>query len=348
MSEFILVRRTEVTNASTPESVPLVMPREPGTKVSSIERTAHSTMPGKLVVQDLVKRYGDVEAVRGVSFEVAEGEVFGLLGPNGAGKTTTLECVVGLRRPDGGSVELCGIDALARPEQVKQRIGVALQSTSLQDKITPREALALFSSFYAKRAGVEQLIHRFALEEKADSPFDSLSGGQRQRLALALAFVNEPEVLFLDEPTTGLDPQSRRDLHASILEMRREGRTVLLTTHYIEEAHALCNRVAIVDHGKVIALGKPDELIAKAAALPRIVVQAARPLDAAQLGALPGVRQVESVNGRAQLKSGNISQTVIELVRMLEYADNELVDLQITRPSLEDVFIELTGSSLRE
>ncbi|MDB5171817.1 MAG: transporter related, partial [Phycisphaerales bacterium] len=203
-------------------------------------------------------------------------------------------------------------------------------------------------AFYPKRAGVEQLIQRFALEEKADSFFDTLSGGQRQRLALALAFVNEPEVLFLDEPTTGLDPQSRRDLHASILDMRREGRTVLLTTHYIEEAHALCDRVAIVDHGKVIAIGKPDELIAKAAALPRIVVHAARPLDAGRLGALPGVRQVESVNGRAHLKSGNVSQTVIELVRMLEASNNELIDLQITRPSLEDVFIELTGSSLRE
>ncbi|MDB5291495.1 MAG: hypothetical protein JWL69_2736 [Phycisphaerales bacterium] len=305
-------------------------------------------MPGKLVVQNLIKRYGDFEAVRGVSFEVAEGEIFGLLGPNGAGKTSTLECVVGLRRPDGGAIELCGIDAIARPAEVKHRIGVALQSTSLQDKITPREALALFSSFYPKRAGVEQLIQRFALEDKADSSFDSLSGGQRQRLALALAFVNEPEVLFLDEPTTGLDPQSRRDLHASILDMRREGRTVLLTTHYIEEAHALCDRVAIVDRGKVIAIGKPDELIANAAALPRIVVRAASPLDSASLSALPGVRQVESTNGQAQLKSGNVSRTVIELVRMLEASGNELLDLQITRPSLEDVFIELTGSSLRE
>src|SRR5436305_8661627 len=162
-------------------------------------------MPGKVVVQDLHKRYGDFEAVRGVSFEIADGEILGLLGPNGAGKTSTLECVIGLRQPDGGSVTVCGLDAVAEPEKVKRRIGAALQSTALQDKITPREALRLFGSFYWTRADVDQLIDRFALAEKADSPFDSLSGGQRQRLALALAFVNQPEVLSFDEPTADLD-----------------------------------------------------------------------------------------------------------------------------------------------
>src|SRR4051812_8750418 len=170
----------------------------------------------KVNIQGLRKRYGDFEAVRGVSFEVAEGEILGLLGPNGAGKTSTLECVIGLRRPDGGSVHICGMDALAEPERVKQRIGAQLQATALQDKITPREAIGLFGAFYEKPAGVEELIERFALGEKADSPFDSLSGGQKQRLALALAVVNEPQVLFLDEPTSGLDPQSRRELHAVI------------------------------------------------------------------------------------------------------------------------------------
>jgi ABC-2 type transport system ATP-binding protein len=305
-------------------------------------------MAGTLVVKDLVKRYGDVEAVRGVSFEVSGGEIFGLLGPNGAGKTSTVECVVGLRRPDGGSIRLCDMDALQQPERVKQRVGVALQSTALQDKITPREALRLFGSFYRNRADVNQLIDRFALGEKADSPFDTLSGGQRQRLALALAFVNQPEVLFLDEPTTGLDPQSRRDLHDSILEMRREGRTVLLTTHYIEEAHALCDRIAIVDHGRVIAEGRPDDLIAKARDTQRISVRTAQPLALNELRALPAVQSASQAGDQAELKTTRVSQTVIELVRLIEARNNELVDLHIHRPSLEDVFIELTGKGLRD
>jgi ABC-2 type transport system ATP-binding protein len=305
-------------------------------------------MAGTLVVKDLVKRYGDVEAVRGVSFEVSGGEIFGLLGPNGAGKTSTVECVVGLRRPDGGSIRLCDMDALQQPERVKQRVGVALQSTALQDKITPREALRLFGSFYRNRADVNQLIDRFALGEKADSPFDTLSGGQRQRLALALGFVHQPEVLFLDEPTTGLDPQSRRDLHDSILEMRREGRTVLLTTHYIEEAHALCDRIAIVDHGRVIAEGRPDDLIAKARDTQRISVRTAQPLALNELRALPAVQSASQAGDQAELKTTRVSQTVIELVRLIEARNNELVDLHIHRPSLEDVFIELTGKGLRD
>jgi ABC-2 type transport system ATP-binding protein len=305
-------------------------------------------MAGTLVVKDLVKRYGDVEAVRGVSFEVAGGEIFGLLGPNGAGKTSTVECVVGLRRPDGGSVRLCDMDALQQPERVKQRVGVALQSTALQDKITPREALRLFGSFYRTRADVNQLIDRFSLGEKADSPFDTLSGGQRQRLALALAFVNQPEVLFLDEPTTGLDPQSRRDLHDSILEMRREGRTVVLTTHYIEEAHTLCDRIAIVDHGRVIAEGRPDDLIARTRDTQRISVRTALPLALNELRALPAVQSASQAGDQAELKTTRVSQTVIELVRLIEARNNELVDLHIHRPSLEDVFIELTGKGLRD
>jgi ABC-2 type transport system ATP-binding protein len=305
-------------------------------------------MPDKLIVRDLIKRYGTFEAVRGVSFEVADGEIFGLLGPNGAGKTSTVECIVGLRQPDGGSIELCGIDAYRHPDQVKQRIGVALQSTSLQDKITPREALGLFRSFYSKRVDVQTLVDRFSLTEKADSPFDSLSGGQRQRLALALAFVNEPDVLFLDEPTTGLDPQSRRDLHADILAMRKEGKTVVLTTHYIEEAHSLCDRVAIVDHGRVIAIGKPDELIAASKATMRVTIVATGSLDSSLLEALPTVQGVEVADGRAVLKTMDVSHTIIDALKVLNDADNELIDLQIQRPSLEDVFIELTGTSLRD
>ena len=305
-------------------------------------------MPPKVLVHDLKKRYGNHEAVRGVSFEVAEGEILGMLGPNGAGKTTTLECVIGLRRPDSGSVQLCGIDAIAQPEKVKQIIGAQLQATALQDKITPREAISLFAAFYEKPAKVDDLIDRFSLVDKADQPFDSLSGGQKQRLALALAFVNDPQVLFLDEPTTGLDPQSRRELHGSIEKMRYDGRTVLLTTHYIEEAHQLCDRIAIIDRGKIIATGTPAELIAHAKALPRIELQTSRPMEAGQLQSLPGVEQVEWKTDRGKLKTRNVSQSVIELVKLLDAQQNELVDLHITKPSLEDVFIELTGSSLRD
>src|SRR5687767_6510492 len=209
----------------------------------------------KVIVRDLKKHYDGVEAARGVSFAIEDGEIFGLIGPNGAGKTTTLECVIGLREPDAGSIEVCGIDARRHPRDVKQKIGAALQTTALQDKITPREALELFGSFYAQRRDPGELLEHFSLSDKADARFDTLSGGQRQRLALALAFVNKPEIVFLDEPTAGLDPQSRRELHAEIARTKREGYTVLLTTHYIEEAEQLCDRVAIIDHGRIIAMG---------------------------------------------------------------------------------------------
>ncbi len=301
-----------------------------------------------VIVHDLVKRYGEVEAVRGVSFEVGAGEIFGLLGPNGAGKTSTLECVIGLRVPDGGSIQVCGIDARKYPAEVKRKLGAQLQSTALQDKITPREALRLFGSFYANSASPQSLIDRFSLGEKADAAFDSLSGGQKQRLALALAFVNRPEVVFLDEPTTGLDPQSRRELHKLIQQVRSEGHTVVLTTHYIEEAEQLCDRIAIIDHGKVIASGTPRELIESSKSLPRIVIRATRPLEQSLLGALSAVREMAPVrDGEGwELRTTNVSQTAIELVQLVQRQENELLDLQVRKPSLEDVFIELTGIRL--
>jgi ABC-2 type transport system ATP-binding protein len=302
----------------------------------------------RLAVKNLRKRYGALEAVRDVSFEVSQGEIVGLLGPNGAGKTSTLECVIGLRRPDGGSIEICGIDALVEPERVKQQIGAQLQATALQDKITPREAIALFGAFYEKPAKVEELIERFALGEKADATFDSLSEGQKQRLALALAVVNNPQVLFLDEPTSGLDPQSRRELHGVIQRMRADGRTVLMTTHYIEEAQQLCDRIAIIDHGRIIASDTPEALIGRAKTLPRITFQTAKPLEAARVETLTGARGAEWKIDRGRLQTSSVSQTVIELVKLLDAQQNELVDLHISKPSLEDVFIELTGSSLRD
>jgi ABC-2 type transport system ATP-binding protein len=300
-------------------------------------------------VRNLRKRYGGVTAVEDVSFDIGTGEIFGLLGPNGAGKTSTLECIIGLRVPDGGSIQVCGMDALREPLNVKQRIGAQLQATALQDKITPREALHLFASFYRQSASVDQLIERFSLQEKADARFETLSGGQKQRLGLALAFVNEPNVVFLDEPTSGLDPQSRRELHQLIERMRGEGRSILLTTHYIEEAQALCDRLAIMDHGRIIATGTPAELIASAKAPNRVSFRAAREADESSLRGLPGVTQVKHEPGAAyRLHTAAPTRTIVELVRLLESQNNELSDLQMEKPSLEDVFIELTGTSLRE
>jgi ABC-2 type transport system ATP-binding protein len=300
-------------------------------------------------VRNLRKCYGSMTAVEDVSFDIGGGEIFGLLGPNGAGKTSTLECIIGLRVPDGGSIQVCGMDAIRQPLNVKQRIGAQLQATALQDKITPREALHLFASFYRQAANVDQLIERFSLKEKADARFETLSGGQKQRLGLALAFVNEPKVVFLDEPTGGLDPQSRRELHQLIERMRGEGRSILLTTHYIEEAQALCDRLAIMDHGRIIATGTPAELIAGAKAPNRVSFRAAREADESSLRGLPGVSQVKHEPGAAyRLHTAAPTRTIIELVRLLESQNNELSDLQMEKPSLEDVFIELTGTSLRE
>jgi ABC-2 type transport system ATP-binding protein len=207
-----------------------------------------------------------VEALRGVSFDVEEGEVFGLLGPNGAGKTTTLECVIGLREPDEGDIHICGIDARTHRLDAKRKLGAALQTTELQDKITPREALTLFAALYGSNARAEPLLERFALVDKADVAFDTLSAGQRQRLALALALVNEPGVLVLDEPTASLDAHARRELHAEIARLRSERHTLLLTTHVIDEAERLCDRVAIMDKGRIVLTGSPRELVARAGA----------------------------------------------------------------------------------
>jgi ABC-2 type transport system ATP-binding protein len=299
-------------------------------------------------VQDLKKSYGRVEAVRGVSFRVQPGEIFGLLGPNGAGKTTTLECILGLRDPDAGEIEVCGIDLRRNAAAAKERIGAALQSTALQDKITPREALVLFASFYKKKADLNALIKRFDLSEKADSFYDTLSGGQKQRLALALALVNEPDFLLLDEPTAALDPQSRRELHDAIRDLKASGKTVVLTTHYIEEAEQLCDRIAIIDHGKIIAEGTPSALIAASKALPRVTVQTSKPLDEARAAKLHGVVAVERENGRLTLATSRVGETVIDLVKWIEADGNELSDMQVRKPTLEDVFIELTGRKLRD
>ncbi len=306
-------------------------------------------MPNPILqVENLTKRYGSVEAIRGVSFEVQEGEVFGLLGPNGAGKTSTVEILEGLRTPDSGRVSVCGMDPQRNPEELKREIGAVLQATSLPDKMRVLEALRLFASFYERRRDPEELLRRFGLEEKRESFYSELSGGQKQRLALAMALVNQPRVLFFDEPTAGLDPQVRREIYAIIEELRQERKTIVLTTHYIEEAERLCDRVAIVDHGKVIAEGTPRELKQSSGGTTRIEVRLAKPASVEKLKGLDGVTDCRTVDGAFLLHCRRPPQAIVALVKHLEAEGNELMNLEISAPTLEDVFIELTGRRLRD
>ena len=298
--------------------------------------------------EDLYKNYGAVEALRGVTFDVSEGEVFGLLGPNGAGKTTTVEILEGLRTPDRGTAQVCGLNPESAGESLKEVVGAVLQSTALPAKLRVKEALDLFANFYSHRADVDQLLRRFQLEEKAHAFYSELSGGQKQRLALAMALVNDPKVIFLDEPTAGLDPQVRREIYDVIEELRRSKKTVLLTTHYIEEAERLCDRVAIVDHGRVMALGTPRELKQKSAGTTRLEVRLARPAANGSLAHLDGVSDCREFDGGYVLHSARPPQTIVALVKQLEAESNELQSLEIFSPSLEDVFIELTGRRLRD
>jgi ABC-2 type transport system ATP-binding protein len=301
-----------------------------------------------LQVENLVKRYGDLEAVRGVSFSVEEGEVFGLLGPNGAGKTSTIEVLEGLRVADGGRVSVCGFDPVRNPTELKREIGAALQFTSLPDKLKVTEALRLFSSFYNRGRQPEELLKRFGLGEKRNAFYSQLSGGQKQRLALAMALVNDPKVLFLDEPTAGLDPQVRREIYDIVEELKHEKKTIVLTTHYIEEAERLCDRVAIVDHGKVIAQGTPRELKQTSANTSRVEVHLAKPASNGTLKTLDGVVDARELGGAYVLHCQRTAPAIVALVKHLEAEGNELVSLEIATPSLEDVFIELTGRRLRD
>jgi ABC-2 type transport system ATP-binding protein len=299
----------------------------------------------------LSKRYGDVVAVDGLDLEVRRGECFGLLGPNGAGKTTTLEILEGILAPSAGEVEVLGRSWARDAAWLRERLGITLQETRLPDKLTVREVLALFRSFYQQGRTVEEVIRLVSLEEKARAWYEKLSGGQKQRLAVACALVGDPELLFLDEPTTGLDPQSRRQLWDVVGAMKAEGRTVLLTTHYMDEAERLCDRVAVVDHGKVIALGTPRELIERVVG--HEVVEFAAPgagngLEESGLRALPGVRAVRRVNGAYALTVERVHLTVPALLEALEAAQAPLEHLTTHSATLEDVFVTLTGRRLRD
>ena len=308
-------------------------------------------MTDALLVRDLRKYYGNVRAVDGLDLTVAPGECFGLLGPNGAGKTTTIEVCEGLLVPDAGRVELLGLTWEREANELRQRLGIQLQETQLADKLTVAETVRLFRSFYARGRTVDEVIALVQLGEKRDARVGKLSGGQKQRLALACAIVGDPDLLFLDEPTTGLDPQSRRQLWELITDFKAIGRTILLTTHYMDEAEMLCDRVAIVDHGRVIALGTPRELIGSLGAehvVEFALAPGAPPLDEARLRALDDVRVARPLAGGWELHAGELHRTVPALLDFLDERQLELAHLTTHSATLEDVFVSLTGRQLRD
>jgi ABC-2 type transport system ATP-binding protein len=299
----------------------------------------------------LIKRYGDFVAVDSVSFEVARGEIFGLLGPNGAGKTTTLEMLEGLREPDGGTAIVLGTDIAKEPAKVKERIGVQLQGTALPPFTKVREAIELFCALFAKARPVSELLNEFDLESKANELTSKLSGGQLQRLSIALALVNDPDLVFLDEPTTGLDPQARLNLWDVIEGIRKRGKTVILTTHYMEEAERLCDRVAVMNQGRFVALDTPEGLIATYAPGARVEFELVEAMDADSFRSVPAVDSV-TLGRRVSLTTG---QPEIVLAHLLDPAGpwsaggrSVVKDLAVHQGTLEDVFISVTGRSLQE
>jgi ABC-2 type transport system ATP-binding protein len=310
--------------------------------------TAASTPP--LLVRGLRKRYADVVAVDGLDLEIRTGECFGLLGPNGAGKTTTIEICEGLTTPDEGEVLVLGRRWGEHDRELRARLGISLQETQFSEKLTVEETVRLFRSFYRRGPRVDQVIATVQLQEKRGSRVGQLSGGQRQRLALACALVGDPDLLFLDEPTTGLDPQSRRQLWELIERFKADGRGILLTTHYMEEAERLCDRVAIVDHGRIIALGTPRELVASLSAehVVEFAVGPAARLDEGALQAVVGVSAATRRDGTWRVRVAELHRTVPALLDELHRQNAQLTELRTHSATLEDVFVELTGRRLRD
>jgi ABC-2 type transport system ATP-binding protein len=306
-------------------------------------------------VRGLVVRYGDLVAVDGLDLEVRKGVCYGLLGPNGAGKTTTIEVLEGLRRPDAGEVTVLGRTWADAGRDIRERIGVQLQETDLQRKLTVFETLRMFQSFYRRRKPLDSILELVGLEEKRDARIDSLSGGQRQRLTLGCALVNEPELLFLDEPTTGLDPQARRRVWEIVEEFKRAGGTALLTTHYMEEAERLADELVIVDRGKIVARGTPAELVAGLGAqgiirfVPRAGHEAAAfAIEESTFLTLPGVASLRSGSDVRELVVTDTQAAIGALLALLGERGIEIDDLGTHRPTLEDVFVALTGKQLRD
>jgi len=299
-----------------------------------------------LVCRGLVKRFDDVVAVDGLDLEVAAGECFGLLGPNGAGKTTTVEIFEGLTAPTAGEVEVLGERWRGAGLALRARLGIQLQETRFPEKLRVGEILALFRSFYRRGLEPAEALARVDLGEKRRALVRTLSGGQKQRLSLACALVGDPEVLFLDEPTTGLDPSSRRQIWAIVEELKRRGRTILLTTHYMEEAERLCDRVAIVDHGKKLAAGTPAALVASLGAEHVVELETDGALDEAALAALPSVRRVRQADGLLRLTVGDAARTIPALLALLAARGVEAKRLATHQATLEDVFLALAGHTL--
>ena len=304
-------------------------------------------MSSIISVRHLRKVYGSVIAVDDLSLQVQAGEILGLVGPNGAGKTTTLECIEGLRRPDSGAIQVLGLDPWAAGPDLRQRIGVQLQSSALPSRLKVGEALELFASFYRQSVPSLPLLERLGIAEKRDAPFARLSGGQRQRVFIALALLNDPEVVFLDELTTGLDPQARRAMWDLVLDIRARGKTVLLSTHYMEEAERLCDRVIIIDHGRIVAIDAPSALIHALGGEKRLIFPLPRGVEPPSLAHLPQVKQVER-RGDQLVVYGQGDHFVSGVVSSMEQAGLPTGELRTEQTTLEDVFLSLTGRELRE
>ncbi len=299
-----------------------------------------------VTVRDLRKSYGDLRAVDGISFTVKKGEIFGLVGPNGAGKTTTWEILEGLRRAESGDIHVAGIDVRKDRRKLRELIGVQLQATALFERLTARETLEVFGGMYRQNLPPDRLLKLVNLEEKADDWTEKLSGGQKQRLAVALALVNDPEIVFLDEPTTGLDPQARRSLWDVMAELRTMGKTVMLTTHYMEEAERLCDRVGVMDHGKILALDRPGQLIKDFEQ--RDAVEFGANGDASAFGTLPGVEEMNVEDGLVTLYTRRLERTLTAVFELARERGMDVENFHVRNASLEDVFLHLTGRRIRE
>ena len=300
--------------------------------------------------EHVVKRYGDIVAVNDVSLSIEEGEIFGLVGPNGAGKTTLIEMLESLRKPDRGSIRVLGLDPTKEADELKEKIGVQLQTTSIQPNIKVKEALKLFASLYRQSLeSPEELLKFLSLEDKADSRFSKLSGGQKQRVAIALALVNNPPVLFFDEISTGLDPQARRNMWGLVKNIRGQGKTIFLTTHYMEETEELCDHVGVIDHGKIIALDTPKNLVSNLGAESKVLFKVMdRDVAATEFEGLPAVSRVEKAKDGFVLYTRDDSVTLQELLRFADAHELRLGNMRTEIPNMDDVFLNLTGRELRE
>ncbi len=298
-------------------------------------------------VCDLVKQYPGVRAVDGISLSIQPGEVFGMLGPNGAGKTTTIECIEGLRPADQGHIRVLGLDPRADGYQLREQIGIQFQSAALPDRIRVWEALDLFASFYQRSVDYRLLLEKMGLEDKRNAFLSKLSGGQKQRVFIALAMINDPQILFLDELTTGLDPQSRRAMWDMVRDVQAQGKTIFLTTHFMEEAERLCDRVAIVDHGRIVALDTPQHLVDSLGEENRVVFETTADLGQSVLKQLGNIGRVERIGDRVVVY-GRKTGLIGRVVKVLESSGTDFENIHSEQPTLEDVFLKITGREIRE